>query len=215
MREHGESGEHTARRLVEAAGVVIDQTGYAGASTSEILRRAGVSRGALHHHFEGKEQLGNAILDRQHAFFRQISEQADARPAPKVWLQALIDISHLYTAGILEDPVLRAAVRLSIEPGPYLTAESYAGPLGAVTAVLESARAADELQDHVTPEEASRTIVGCYSGVQLLALALDERDALHQQVSAMWALIMPGLARPAVLTRLRLSAPPAGTARQR
>ncbi|MFJ1802919.1 ScbR family autoregulator-binding transcription factor [Streptomyces sp. NPDC088180] len=218
MREHGESGdrgEHTARRLVEAAGVVIDRTGYAGASTSEILRRAGVSRGALHHHFEGKEQLGNAILDRQHAFFRQISEQAHAGPAPRVWLQALIDVSHLYTAGILEDPVLRAAVRLSIEPGPYLTAESYAGPLGAVTAVLESARAADELQDHVTPEEASRTIVGCYSGVQLLALALDERDALHQQVSALWALIMPGLARPAVLTRLRLSAPPADTARQR
>ncbi|MET8656921.1 MULTISPECIES: TetR/AcrR family transcriptional regulator [Streptomyces] len=218
MREHGESGdrgERTVRRLVEAAGAVIDRAGYSGASTQEILRRAGVSADAFHVHFEGKEQLGNAILDHQHAFFRRISEQADAGPAPEVWLQALIDISHLYTAGILEDPVLRAAVRLSIEPGPYLTAESYAGPLGAVTAVLRSACAADELQDHVTPEEASRTIVGCYSGVQLLALALDERDALHQQVSAMWALIMPGLARPAVLTRLRLGAPPAETARQR
>lgn len=212
--DHGDRREQTAQRLVEAAGVVIDRAGYAGASTPEILRQAGVSRSALYHHFEGKKQLGDAILDRQHEFFQKISEQAAAGPAPQFWLQALIDISHLYTAGILEDPILRAAVRLSIEPGPYLTAESYASPLGAVTALLESARAADELQDHVTPEEASRTLVGCYSGVQLLALALDERDALHQQVSAMWALLMPGLARPAVLARLRLSAPPAGTARR-
>lgn len=218
MQENGDRGdrrEQMVLRLVEAAGVVIDRAGYAGATTPEILRQAGVSRGGFYHHFEGKEQLGDAILDRQHEFFQKVSEQAASGPAPKVWLQALIDVSHLYTAGILEDPVLRAAVRLSIEPGPYQTAESYAGPLGAVTAVLESARAADELQDHVTPEEASRTLVGCYSGVQLLALALDERDALHQQVSAMWALIMPGLARPAVLTRLRLSAPPADTARPR
>ncbi|WP_331728532.1 ScbR family autoregulator-binding transcription factor [Streptomyces anulatus] len=205
-------GERTVERIVEAAGIVIDEKGYAGATTPEIQRLAGVSRGGFYHHFTSKEQLGDAVLDRQHAFFAKVAEQtASGGAARKLWLQTLIDISHLYTASILEDPVLRAAVRLSIEPGPYQTAESYASPLGAVTAVLETARAADELQDHVTPEEASRTLVGCYSGVQLLALALDERDALHQQVSAMWALIMPGLARPAVLTRLRLSAPPADT----
>ncbi|MFJ9188581.1 ScbR family autoregulator-binding transcription factor [Streptomyces anulatus] len=205
-------GERTVERIVEAAGIVIDEKGYAGATTPEIQRLAGVSRGGFYHHFTSKKQLGDAVLDRQHAFFAKVAEQTASGPARKqLCLQTLIDISHLYTASILEDPVLRAAVRLSIEPGPYQTAESYASPLGAITAVLETARTADELQDHVTPEEASRTLVGCYSGVQLLALALDERDALHQQVSAMWALIMPGLARPAVLTRLRLSAPPAST----
>ncbi|MEU3706996.1 ScbR family autoregulator-binding transcription factor [Streptomyces anulatus] len=211
-RENADRREQMIRRLVEAAGIVIDRDGYAAASTPAILRQAGVSRGALYHHFQRKEQLGDAVLDRQREFFEEVAEQAASGPAPELWLQALIDISHHYTASILQDPVLRAAVRLSIEPGPYQTAESYAAPLGAVTAVLESARTADELQDHVTPEEASRTLVGCYSGVQLLALALAERDALHQQVSAMWALTMPGLARPAVLTRLRLSAPPASTA---
>ncbi|WP_097869043.1 ScbR family autoregulator-binding transcription factor [Streptomyces sp. rh34] len=207
--------ERTAQRIIEAAGVVFDREGYAGATTPEILRLAGVSRGGFYHHFSGKAELGDEILARQRAFFQQVSERAGSGPVPERWLQALIDISHFYTAGILEDPVLRAAVRLSIEPGPYQTAESYAAPLGAVAAVLESARDADELQDHVEPAEAARTLVGCYSGVQLLALALAERDALHQQVSAMWSLIMPGLARPAVLSRLRLSAPPADTARRR
>ncbi len=206
-RENGDRREQMVRRLVEAAGVVIDRDGYAAATTPEILRQAGASRGALYHHFQRKEQLGDAILDRQRAFFDEVADQAASGPAPQFWLQALIDISHHYTASILQDPVLRAAVRLSIEPGPYQTAKSYAAPLGAVTAVLEAARAAGELQDHVTPEEASRTLVGCYSGVQLLALALAERQTLHQQVTAMWSLTMPGLARGHVLTQLRLGPP--------
>jgi len=166
-----------------------------------------VSRGGFYHHFASKEQLGDAILARQHTYFRKVTEQAAAGPAPASWLQALVDTSHHYTAAILDDPVLRAAVRLSIEPGPYQTADSYAPSLSAVTALLNAARNADELQDHVDPAEAARTLVGCYSGVQLLALALAERDALHQQVSAMWALIMPGLARTDVLARLRLDPP--------
>ncbi|MGW7397113.1 ScbR family autoregulator-binding transcription factor [Streptomyces cyaneofuscatus] len=210
MQERGESAERrdrTAQRIIEAAGIVIDRDGYAGATTPEIQRLANVSRGGFYHHFASKEQLGDAILARQHTYFRNVTEQAAAGPAPAIWLQALVDTSHHYTAAILDDPVLRAAVRLSIEPGPYQTADSYAPSLSAVTALLNAARNADELQDHVDPAEAARTLVGCYSGVQLLALALAERDALHQQVSAMWALIMPGLARTDVLARLRLDPP--------
>ncbi|MCX4523895.1 ScbR family autoregulator-binding transcription factor [Streptomyces anulatus] len=213
MQERGERGERaerreqTAQRIVEAAGIVIDRKGYTAASIPEIQDVAQVSRGGFYHHFASKQELGDAVLARQAAFFERVSKQTESGPAPTLWLQALTDISHQYTASILNDPVLRAAVRLSIEPGPYQTAESYAAPLGAVTAVLEFARNAGELQDHVTPEEASRTLVGCYSGVQLLALALAERETLHQQVTGMWSLIMPGLARPTVLARLRLDPP--------
>ncbi|MFW3476841.1 ScbR family autoregulator-binding transcription factor [Streptomyces microflavus] len=199
--------EQTVQRIVQAAGIVMGREGYAGATIPEIQRLANVSRGGFHHHFASKKDLGDAILERQHIYFRQITEQAASEAAPGLWLQALVDISHHYTASILDDPVLRAAVRLSIEPGPYQTADSYAPSLLAVSAVLYAARKAGELQDNVDPSEAARTLVGCYSGVQLLALALAERDQLHQQVSTMWSLIMPGLARKDVLARLRLDLP--------
>lgn len=205
MKERGEAGdrrEEMVRRLVEAAGIVIDRNGCAAASTLEIVRQAGASRGALYHHFQSKRQLGDAVLYCQRRFFEQVSEQAWAGPAPQVWLQTLIDISHHYTVGILDDPVLPAAVRLSIEPGPYQSAES--------SAVPESARVADELQDYVQPAEAARTLVGCYSGIQLLALALAEGDGLHAQVTAMWRMCMPGIARKNILTRLRLGPPGSG-----
>ncbi len=118
-----------------------------------------------------------------------------------------MDISHHYTAGLLEDPVLRAAVRLSIEPGPYQTAESYAEFAGGRHRRSRIRARSRGAQVHVEPMEAARTLVGCYSGVQMLSLALAERDALHQQVSAMWALVMPGIARPEVFARLRLGPP--------
>ncbi|MCR8945067.1 TetR/AcrR family transcriptional regulator [Streptomyces sp. OUCMDZ-4982] len=209
--EHGERAEQreqTALRIVEAAGIVIDRDGYAGASIPEILRTAAVSRGGFYHHFDSKKAVGNAVLERQHEFFERVAQQGAAGPVPVYWSQVLIDVSYEYTTGILDDPVLRAAVRLSIEPGPYLTQESYRSPLGAVTSILTAARDAGELQDHVLPEETARTLVGCYSGVQLLALALEERDQLYGQVAGMWRLLMPGLASPTVLGRLRLDRPP-------
>ncbi|WP_327391498.1 TetR/AcrR family transcriptional regulator (plasmid) [Streptomyces microflavus] len=205
--DRAERREQTALRIIEAAGVVIDREGYAGASIPEIQRVAGVSRGAVYHHFESKQAVGDAVLQRQRVFFEQVAQDS-AGPVPDLWSQVLVDVSYRYTAGILDDPVLRAAVRLSIEPGPYLTRDSYQAPLEAVAAILTSAREAGELQDHAAnPDEAARTLVGCYSGVQLLALALTERDQLHAQVAAMWRMMMPGLARPEVLARLRLDPP--------
>ncbi len=202
--------EQTVRRIVEAAGVVIDRDGYTGAATPEIQRRAGVSRGGFAHHFPTKADLGDAILARQHAYFRQVSERAESGPPPDLWLQALVDISYDYTYSIIRDPVMRAAVRLSTEPGPYQSADSYAAPLTAVTSVLESARQAGELQPYVIPAPVAQTLVGCFSGVQILSLALADREGLDQQVSAMWYVCMPGIARPDVFTRLRLNPPGAG-----
>ncbi|MFD3970369.1 ScbR family autoregulator-binding transcription factor [Streptomyces cyaneofuscatus] len=204
--ERAERREQTARRIIEAAGIVIDREGYTGASIPEIQRVAGVSRGSVYHHFASKKAVGDAVLQRQRVFFEQVAQES-AELAPALWCQVLVDVSYRYTTAILDDAVLRAAVRLSIEPGPYLTRDSYQAPLEAVAAILTAAREAGELQDHADPEEDARTLVGCYSGVQLLALALTERDQLHTQVAAMWRMCMPGLARRDVLDRLRLDPP--------
>ncbi|MFJ1590916.1 ScbR family autoregulator-binding transcription factor [Kitasatospora albolonga] len=202
--------EQTVRRIVEAAGVVIDRDGYAGAATPEIQRIAGVSRGGFAHHFPTKADLGDAILARQHTYFRRVAERAESGPPPDLWLQALVDISFDYAYSIIRDPVMRAAVRLSTEPGPYQSAESYATPLSAVTSVLESARRAGEVQPHVDPASVALTLVGCFSGVQIVSLALADREGLDRQVSAMWSVCMPGVARPEVFTRLRLEPPGPG-----
>jgi AcrR family transcriptional regulator len=62
-RSKSEQREATTAALMEAARELFAQRGYAGVGTEEIVQRAGVTRGALYHHFRGgKEELFRAVL---------------------------------------------------------------------------------------------------------------------------------------------------------
>ena len=64
----------TQRRLLEAAIDTIADVGYVNASTTEIARRAGVSRGAQLHHFPTKADLVGAAV--AHSMERRLAEYA-------------------------------------------------------------------------------------------------------------------------------------------
>jgi AcrR family transcriptional regulator len=71
--------EATTAALLEAARALFAQRGYANVGTEEIVQRAGVTRGALYHHFRaGKEEL-----------FRTIVVQISAETAQRVRAVAL------------------------------------------------------------------------------------------------------------------------------
>jgi AcrR family transcriptional regulator len=60
-RTQAERSEATRGALVEAARPLFAERGYAGVGTEEIVRAAGVTRGALYHHFDGKRELFEAV----------------------------------------------------------------------------------------------------------------------------------------------------------
>jgi AcrR family transcriptional regulator len=57
-------GEGTRERLLVAARELFGERGYEGTSIEAVLARAGVKRGALYHHFESKQALFDAVLER-------------------------------------------------------------------------------------------------------------------------------------------------------
>jgi AcrR family transcriptional regulator len=58
-----ERSAETRRRLVDASIQCIVERGYAGTTTTEIARRAGLSRGAQLNHFATKDELIAAALE--------------------------------------------------------------------------------------------------------------------------------------------------------
>jgi AcrR family transcriptional regulator len=56
--------EATRAALIAAARPLFAERGYTGVGTEEIARAAGVTRGALYHHFDGKRELFEAVYER-------------------------------------------------------------------------------------------------------------------------------------------------------
>lgn len=108
------------REIVRAALEVFSSTSYAGATTAEIARRAGVSEPVLYRHFASKRDLWLACLDTAWEETRvilaaKVARVTDGTPLsghespwqsptmPNLWVQALTE------AG--EDPDVRRAIR--------------------------------------------------------------------------------------------------------
>ena len=74
-----QQSQATTKRLIRFAMKEFSSKGYARASTEAIVRDAGVTRGALYHHFNGKKDLFYAVFkEAQREIGRMIEEQADS-----------------------------------------------------------------------------------------------------------------------------------------
>jgi len=91
-----EQSEATRAALIEAARSLFARRGFKAVSTEEIVQRARVTRGALYHHFRGKEDLFRAVFEQVEAeLTEQIATQAmttaDPWEAMRAGAQAFLD----------------------------------------------------------------------------------------------------------------------------
>jgi len=62
-RLRARQGEATRELLITIARELFTEHGYAATSIDEIIQRAGVAKGALYHHFSGKDELFRSVYD--------------------------------------------------------------------------------------------------------------------------------------------------------
>ncbi|HVW33314.1 MAG TPA: helix-turn-helix domain-containing protein [Acidimicrobiia bacterium] len=81
-RTQAERSAATRGALLAAARELFARDGYAATGREAIAERAGVTRGALYHHFSDKEGLFRAVFDQIEAeVMAQVAEAAMADPA--------------------------------------------------------------------------------------------------------------------------------------
>ncbi|MFP3961921.1 TetR/AcrR family transcriptional regulator [Actinomadura fulvescens] len=81
-RTHAERSRATRTALITAGRGLFGERGYADVGTEEIVRTAGVSRGALYHQFSDKRALFDAVVEEVEAeVTRRVVEDALTGPA--------------------------------------------------------------------------------------------------------------------------------------
>lgn len=61
----------TKEKIITAVIGLIKEQGFSAASSSQIAKRAGVTWGAVQHHFGGKNEILEQVLERSHQAFHQ------------------------------------------------------------------------------------------------------------------------------------------------
>ncbi|MFC7310295.1 ScbR family autoregulator-binding transcription factor [Streptomyces monticola] len=184
--------------ILYAAASAFDELGYKGASMREIMRRAGVTLGAVYFHFENKEALARAVI---------LAQPQELVPRlHSEGIQRLVDFSLVWAHQLNVNPLMRAAVRLAVEQQAYGIGNdvSYGDFETLFEGWLKEAEDKGELAPGVDPAIVAEFLVGAFTGIQHYAHLAGSTDTLPERVIRMWRLLLPGVAKPKVAERIEL-----------
>src|SRR5215813_11832767 len=100
MSLKAQQSESTRTALIRVGRALFTDPGYAQTSTEEIVRRAGMTRGALYHQYEDKKDLFRAVFESveqelddriTRAVLRETEPVAQMRAGIDAFLDALLD----------------------------------------------------------------------------------------------------------------------------
>jgi AcrR family transcriptional regulator len=142
-------------QLLDAAQTVFAEAGLQAASLRAIARRAGCDAALIYYHFDSKEALFKALLDRRFPAIRRevedLANPADLRPASlRLWEVLLIYHRHLK-----DDPGIRSLIRGEIVRGAeglaHLIEEHIRPIVFAIRTILEEGVVRGELRPNLHP----------------------------------------------------------------
>lgn len=168
--------EETRRALLDAARALFTDKGYAETSTEDIVQRAGVTRGALYHHFRDKQDLFRALYEEVEK--ETMQNVAETSVGTDVWAM-MISGTRAYLGACL-DPTVQ---RITLLDGPsvldfealHAISEKYAVAL--VRHVLEAAMEQGVIEKHPVDPLTHVVCGALYQSALMIARAEKPQEA--------------------------------------
>ncbi|MGI6851063.1 TetR/AcrR family transcriptional regulator [Mesorhizobium sp. 1B3] len=171
----------TRRKVLDAAAEAFQTKGYHATSIGDLVEAAGISGGALHHHFATKKAIGLAVISErvseavEETWIKPIWEAGSARQGVRSVFMAIADeldrqgfvrgcpLNNLAHELSLADPDFRAAISLLF--GRWRNA------------VADKMRADQQagIEERTDPERFASLVIATYSGA--MAMAKADQDA--------------------------------------
>ncbi|MFJ6050436.1 ScbR family autoregulator-binding transcription factor [Streptomyces sp. NPDC092307] len=196
-RARQERAEITRQAILDGAATAFDLSGFEGTSLSDVVKNAGVTKGALYFHFPSKEALARVLMDEQ----IQVREHVPTIEDPG--LQTVIDLTHQMAHGLRSNIRIRAGIRLVIEFGSFTHPDPtpYDAWIDTCHSCLTPAQQRGDIFPSLDVQELSTLLVGAFTGIQVTSYVRTRREDLHARVTDLWKFLLPSIVPPERMNR--------------
>jgi AcrR family transcriptional regulator len=196
-----ERAVRTRKAILDAAGEVFADHGFAGATIFDVYNRCGVTKGAFYFHFASKVELAQAVLD------EQVSGQIAYLEVPPgertVKLQDAFDVGLLVSHRLTFDRMLQGSIRLAVDQVHEINRRvPYQAWIDVHAGILAEAEERGELLPGVDVNDAAQMIVGAFSGVQLMSEVMSDRHDLEERIAVLYRGLARAIATPETFAQL-------------
>jgi AcrR family transcriptional regulator len=189
----------TRQKILDAAIDVFSEVGYAAAGWNMIIKRAGMTKGALYHHFDSKEALASAIIEEGSEIlldaFRNVC--GSSSPALENMIHGTFTIANVLSSDKMAQTAEQLTAALS---GLNEAAARFCANLVELMATqAQRASAEGDLRQDLDSVAISESIVGAILGARLLTNAISAEGPAGNTVdlvgptSRIWEFLLPGI----------------------
>jgi TetR/AcrR family transcriptional repressor of nem operon len=184
----------TAGRALDVAERLVQVRGFNAFSYADVSKELGITTAALHYHFAGKAELGEALILRYRERFNEALAAIDKDLSePLVKLAAYAELyagvlrnDRMCLCGMLAaefdtlSPGMRDAVLLFFKENETWLSD-----------VLEHGRATGTLEFNGSPLDEGRSFMSCLEGAMLVSRSFGEMDRFQKVVDHLLASLHP------------------------
>ena len=186
--------EVTRRKIIDAAVELFNDVGYSNAGLGDIIERAGMTKGALYHHFNSKEALAVAIINEGSDILLKTFQGISRSSAPA--LESMIHgVFVTVNLGNTDKLVRMGSVLLRIfAKFSEASTVNYGVWLAAIGEQARRAQAEGDLRDDIDAQAAGEFIVSTVLGTELISNAVSGGEDLMERVTRTWEFLLPAIA---------------------
>jgi AcrR family transcriptional regulator len=191
-RSQAERSQATREALIAAARELFAKRGYAEVGTEEIVRSAGVTRGALYHHFQGKrdlleaayEQIEGELLERIASGALGVADPLEAmRAGTEMFLEACLE-PEVQQIVLMDAPAVLGWERWREIASEY--------GLGLIEATLQAAIEAGKIKSQPV-KPLAHVLMGALDEAAMVVARAEDPVATRVEVAATLQSLLDGL----------------------
>ena len=194
MMQGKSKGDRTRERVLAAATRLFHERGYSATSINDVVAATGLKKGSLYFHFEGKDALALAILEKARADFLEFLDRSLSGGTPGESLRGFFQ-------GVLEKQKRSGFVggcifgNTALEMGDRdprfadLIREVFAEWAAKLKVVIKEAQAAGEVRGDLPAESLARLVVSTLEGCIMMARVEKDEKLFRRCLKSLEVLI--------------------------